>query len=169
MQIQFELSFEDYLAAHRLHATRSLWSRLTRFLNYYFAPVWGIICIGCGLFFLGEHIDIQPIAILLVLGTFMAFYPLYLRFRLKHCYRGTRSETGDCIITLDMERILLEGRNTKSEMSWAAIQFYRESEAVVMLYLAPAKFVAIPKRVCTETQVGELRTILRQKMQPNVR
>jgi hypothetical protein len=41
MQIQFQLSFDDYLAAQRLHQKRSLWARLNFILNYYLLPpVW---------------------------------------------------------------------------------------------------------------------------------
>jgi hypothetical protein len=51
-------------------------------------------------------------------------------------------------------------------MEWKAIHYFREDKSVFLLYLAPAKFIAIPKRVCTEEKITELRSLLSRQVKP---
>jgi hypothetical protein len=54
--------------------------------------------------------------------------------------------------------------NSKSELNWKAIKSFRENKRIFILYLAPARFIAIPKRVFSEAQIEELRTLLLRKI-----
>jgi hypothetical protein len=58
------------------------------------------------------------------------------------------------------------GAHSKSEIEWAAIQFFSENKKVFLLYLAPGKFIVIPKRVCSVEQVSELHSLLLTKTNP---
>jgi hypothetical protein len=51
-------------------------------------------------------------------------------------------------------------------MDWKAVKTFLENKKIFMLYLAPAKFIVIPKRVCTEAQIGELRMLLLRQVKP---
>jgi hypothetical protein len=51
-------------------------------------------------------------------------------------------------------------------MDWGAVKSFRENEKILLLYTAPALFVPIPKHVCTEEQVTELRSLLLRKVKP---
>jgi hypothetical protein len=51
-------------------------------------------------------------------------------------------------------------------MEWKGIHYFREDKNVFLLYLAPAKFLAIPKRVCTEEQITEFRSLLSRQVKP---
>jgi hypothetical protein len=53
--------------------------------------------------------------------------------------------------------------NVSSDFNWKAVQFFREDPKLIMLYLAPAKFVALPKRACTPEQIAELQSLLARK------
>ena len=164
MQIQFQLSLDDYCAAQRLHSTRSSWSRINYVLNFYLSPVLGLCFLALG-FWLKRNPGSMEF-ILIVCGLLLILCPLYMRIYMKRCYKRTRTGTGECAVTLDEERILIEAKHMKSELDWSAVQSFREDGKVFMLYLAPAKFVAIPKRACTKVQIAELRAILPQKVPP---
>jgi YcxB-like protein len=162
MQINFQLSFEDYLASMSLHSTRGTWSRINYMLNLYFAPVVGLFAFA--LAWMLKRGASSYDFILILCGLFMFVYPIYLRWKLRSCYRRTRTGTGDCTLTLDSQRVLIDAGNVKSEMEWSAIRAVRENERLFMLYLAPAKFVAIPKRACSVEQIDEIRTMLSQRV-----
>jgi hypothetical protein len=165
MKIQFHLSFDDYLASMSLHSTRSAWARLNFLMNLYFAPAFGLCAFA--LAWLLKRSATSYDFILLLCGLFMFIYPIYLRWKLRNCYKRTRTGTGDSTVMLDSDRILIDAGNMKSEMEWSAINNVRENEKVFMLYIAPAKFVAIPKRACSGEQIGEIRSLLSRNVQMN--
>ncbi|MGA3082507.1 MAG: YcxB family protein [Terracidiphilus sp.] len=164
MRIQFQLSFDDYRAAQRLHAMRSFWSRLGRVLNYYIYPIIGLISLILSLLLVSGRAPTHSVSTLIICGILLVCCPIYLQIRLKSCYKRTRSGSDGCQLTFDEESIGVEGQYSKGEMEWKAIHFFREDESVFLLYLALAKFIAIPKRVCSEEQIGELRSLLIQKV-----
>lgn len=162
MKIQYELTFDDYRAAQRLHALRSFWSRLVRILTLYIYPVAGFIILLLGLSLFREGASVHT---LFICGIVLVCCPLYLRIQLRRCYKRTRSGNGSCQLTFDEETIRVEGQYSKGEMDWKAIHSFREDAKVFLLYLAPAKFIAIPKRVCSEEQITELKGFFLQKVQ----
>ncbi len=89
--------------------------------------------------------------------------PLILRLDAKRRFSRSRSGTGDCAIAFGPD-LHCQGMYPKSEIEWQAIQRLSEDKNIVLLYLAPGKFIVVPKRVCTSGQAEELRTILRQNV-----
>jgi hypothetical protein len=85
---------------------------------------------------------------------------------MKRCYKRTRSDNSECKLTFGEEHIGIEGLHTRGEMDWGAVKSFRENEKILLLYTAPALFVPIPKHVCTEEQVTELRSLLLRKVMP---
>ena len=166
MQITYELSFDDYRAAQLLHVKRSLWLRLMRILTHVILPICGLCFLVLALTFMGDKKSFDFMVIMLMCGLYLVLCPLYLNWRLKRCYKRTRSGKDNCTATFSEERILIDAGNMKSEFDWTAVHFLREDKKVFMLYLAPAKFIAIPKRVCTESQVEELRSLFQQQIKP---
>jgi hypothetical protein len=169
MQIQFQLSLDDYRAAQHLHATHSPWPLFKYILVYYIYPIIGLFFLVIGYPFYGDKTSNQPIPALIVCGIILVFLPIYMRIHIKNCYKRTRSDNGECKLTFGEERIGIEGQFTNGEMDWRAVKSFRENKKVFMLYLAPAKFLVIPKRVCTDEQITELRKILSHKIQPQNR
>ncbi|MDR3726015.1 MAG: YcxB family protein [Terracidiphilus sp.] len=169
LQIQFQLSLDDYLAAQRLHEKRGLWPRFISILNNYLYPLMGLLSFACGLLLIGRRASTGSVLILFVCGIILLCCPLYIRMRLKRCYKRTRSGNGECTLNLDEEFIRIDGEYTHGEIGWKAVKSFRENEKLFLLYTAPAMFIAIPKRACSEAQVNELRTILQQKVHPTIR
>ena len=166
MQIQFQLSLDDYLAAQRLHAKRSFWSRLVRVLTRYIYPAIGLVFLALSSLFIFDKASMESSSTMLICGIILVFYPIYLHFWLRRCYKRTRSGNDGCQLIFDEGRISVEGQYSKGEMEWKAIHYFREDKSVFLLYLAPAKFIAIPKRVCTEEKITELRSLLSRQVKP---
>ena len=168
MQIQFKLSFDDYRAAQHLHATHSIWPLFKYILVYYIYPIVGLFFLIAGIPLFGDRASNHYVPTLIACGIILVCTPLFMQIHVRNCYKRSRIDNGESKLTIGEEYIGIVGQTTNSEISWKAVKSFRENKKVFMLYLAPAKFIAIPKRVCTDEQISELRTILRQKIQPEI-
>jgi len=75
------------------------------------------------------------------------------------------SGAGDCAIEFDENIIRTQGPHSKSEINWKAIRSFSEDMKSFLLYLTPGKFIVIPKRVCANEQVEELRALFQRNVQ----
>lgn len=163
--IQFTLTFDDYLKAHRLHAKRNLWSRFIDLVNRRLSVALGILILAFAGMISGPGVSwTYPFTTMIVCAIALILAPLYVRLRLKGCYRRTLIGDGARVIDFDEQSIKAEEAHIRSEFAWSAIRFTRENKSLLMLYLAPAKFIAIPKRVCSPEQIEELRLLFREKV-----
>jgi hypothetical protein len=167
IELNFALSFEDYCNAMRLHAKHNWW----RCLNYYCArfvlPVLGIVLLTFGLLISGPGVPWVLVGAQSGLGVFLLFYPLYYRLRLKRCYSRTRIGNGEQSVIITEEGIHVNAENASSDINWKAVQSYLYDNDVFMLYLAPAKFIALPKRILSPEQMSELKSLLSQLIGEN--
>jgi len=164
IHIQFTMTFDDYLKAQRSHAKRNLWPRLNDLVNRRLSIVFGILILAFAGMISGPGVSwTYPFTSMIVCAIALFLVPLYVRLRLKSCYRRTRIGDGTRALDFDEQSIKAEEDHIRSEFGWSAIQFTREDKNVLMLYLAPAKFIAIPKRVCSTEQLEELRLLFREK------
>ena len=164
MQIQYKLTFQDFYAAQALHARRGVIPFLGRWFAFY-----GLMFIGVagGLFFLAlaivqgpAHFDRTPFFLSLVwIGL-----PLYVRWAYRRQFHRSQSESGQNLLDLDADSIRCKNEHSKSEMEWAAIQRTAEDKKSLLLYLAPGKFLVVPKRVCSAEQIDELRALLQRNV-----
>jgi YcxB-like protein len=155
--LRFTLTFQDFLNAQRLHAKANWWRRL----NYYaifMLPVLGVFVILTGNW--RTPVNWPSATFTMAIGLFCVLFPLYHRFRIKRCYRRTRTGSGDHSFEFGQEKIRVEAENMSSEFNWKAVQKYRENKSVITLYIAPAKFIIVPKRVLTTEQQHELHSLL---------
>ena len=164
MQVKYNTTFRDYKAAQTLHAKRGEISYLTHYVGHYFYPFLGVCIL---VFEYTPHRLVgspQPKLISTLCGLLLVCIPFYLRLMMKRSYTRTRTGDGECIIDFGEEVIRMEGLHTKSEVEWSAIKSFSEGDKGFLLYLAPVRFIAIPKRVCTDEQVHDLRTLLQNKV-----
>jgi hypothetical protein len=160
IHLKFNLSLSDYLDAQALHARNNWWRRLNYFAARFVLPVIGVILILQALLMFRTRMPGMFVVIALGLGVFLVFYPWYYRGRLKRCYRRTRTDNGEISVELGESLIHVRTQTSNSELSWKAVQFFLEDQKLFMLYLAPAKFIALPKRVFSHEQIGELQSLL---------
>jgi hypothetical protein len=167
MLIVFSLDFRDFKAAQTLHAKRSEIPYLGYCAVRYIYPVLGL-CILAFEFtphhFVGSP---QPKLYGALCGLFLVCIPLYVRWMTKRCYVRTKSDSSDCSIEFDERSIRAKNLHTRSEVEWTAIRSSSEDSKTFLLYLAPARFLVIPKRACTSEQANELRTLLQEKVKSN--
>ena len=164
VNLNFTLTFEDYPLAQRLHARKNWWLCLNYFAARYFLPVLGDCLIFLGLVTLGHRVSSVLSVVNLGLGVFLVLYPWYYRARLKRCYRRTRTGNGETAVEIGEEMIRVKAENSSSELNWKAVQFVREDQKLFMLYLAQAKFIALPKRVFTPEQLVEFQLLLADRL-----
>ncbi len=163
--MRFNLDFQDYMSAQRLHAKRAIWPRVSFFLSWWSNPVVGLCLLGEAFFLWYKHGFNSALIILFIAGVGFICWPYYLRMRYKALYRKTRKGNTDTELTFNEYRFLAVIPDfAKSEYSWNAVRSWRESDQVLMIYIAPALFVAIPKRALSEPQLHDLRALLRSKV-----
>ena len=165
VHIEFTPAFNDYLCAQRLHARRSAWSRLNDIAARRLNPALGAIILVLALLISGPGVSwTAPFALMILCAIPLLLYPFYIRFRLKQCFTRTRMGDGSRFIDFDQHSIRANEANVRSEIEWAAIQSIKEDNNIMMLYLAPAKFIIIPKKACSEDQHSELRVLFQQNI-----
>lgn len=151
VQLDYTLTFNDYLHAQWLHGDRRWRNGFVQVMNTRILPGFGLLLIVLGLAASRNWVVVG-------LGLLLMSYPLLLRLYFRYCYRATRSE-GECKIEFNQDLIRTSTTNTKGEVQWAAIRSFSEDKKIFLLYIAPAKFFVIPKRVCSEEQINELRCL----------
>jgi len=164
IQIHLEFTYRDFADAQILHVKRSEWTYVGHFLAYYFYPFIGFLIL---LFeFIPNHHDgsSNTKIALTVCGLVLLALPFYRQFNLRRCYRRSRTKSEQCTIEFGEKTIHVKGEHSKSEIQWSAIQSFSEDEKGFLLYLAQVRFVPVPKRVCSEAEVDDLRALFARKI-----
>jgi YcxB-like protein len=167
--LRYKLTFEDYLSAQRLHAKRSLWPRFTFFVVWWAYPAIGLSLIAISFLVWRDHPHSANTAAtvggLLGGGAVLAPWRLFIRRNFKKNYWRTRCGEGEVDVLFNENGIFSEISGlTKGEFSWQATKSWREDKDQVLIYLAPAIFVIVPKRVVSEPQLQDLRALLEGKI-----
>jgi hypothetical protein len=160
VQLEFDFTFRDYLQAQRLHARRTWWTQLNDLMARRLSPLLGAMILLFGILISGPGVSwTAPFILMLFCGLLLLFYPFYMRARLKSCYK--RTLVGDGRRALDLDENTIKGResNICSEFQWAAVKSFQEGKEIVLLYIAPAKFIAIPKHACLPSQLDQIRDL----------
>lgn len=168
MFIEYSLTLRDYKAAQTLHAKRSEIPYLAHCVSRYLYPTLGICIL---IFVFTSHHTVassQSKAIGTICALICVCLPLYIEWTARRSYKGTRSGTGNCTLEISQEIITTKSVHSKSEVEWSAIRSSAEDRTTFLLYLAPARFLVIPKRVCTDGQVNELRALLQNNVKNNI-
>ena len=130
-------------------------------------PAWGLLLVILGIVLATLHTPGFLLAIVFVAGVFLMSYPVYMHFRLKHCFRQTRTGDGSMTFEFDETGIRSTTQGTRGEIEWSAIRAVRENEKLLLIYLAPAKMFMLPKRVFTAAQLEELRQLCQSRTTPH--
>lgn len=163
VHIEYTSALKDYLCAQRLHSKRSLWWRFASVGIRFVGPTLGFLILAFALLLYNPG-SLRSGSYQLMVGCALVLilHPLYIRHRMKSCYRRTRIGNGTRTIDFDEQTIKTREGATRSEFDWSAIKFIREDKNVMMLYLAPAKFLLIPKRCCTPQDLENMRRLFQE-------
>jgi len=162
MHFEFRLTFKDYFTALSLHARRGLVPFVFHVLALYIFPVWGLCLLALTIMNGNERADFWSYAA----PAYLIGCPFLVLFLYRLKFKRSQMDSGEC--TLDLgDVILVRGRHSKTELEWSAIKRYKEGKKMFLLYLAPGKFIPIPKRVCSGQDAAELRALLQERVGKN--
>ena len=169
MHITYSLNRKDYFAGQKLHAKRSELSFLGYCTSRYFYPFIGVCILAFE--FTPHHAggtrNPQPFSV--ACAVLLLLLPVYVHFMARRAFARTKSGSGDCTVNFTPEMILTSGAHSKSEVQWSAIQSSSEDEKCFLLYLAPGRFLVVPKRACTPLQIEELQALFSNCITPVVK
>jgi hypothetical protein len=160
VHIEYTPEFKDYLCAQRLHAKRRVWTRINDFAARFANPALGVLILVLALLIKGPGVSwTGPYVLMIACGIILLAYPRYYRYRFKSCFNRTRIGDGRRAFDINEQLLKLQEGNTRSECTWSAVQAIREDQNVLMLYIAPAKFIMIPKRYCMPQDIDEVKRL----------
>ena len=165
MEIRFEYTAGDFaevqIAATKLVPALRRSQRLPLLVGTMILvslPV--VLATGGHISYLDPRIWIVP-----ALGLYMVLAATVLRpFLLKRHFRKNPHIAGTYSAKLSVESIQYIGPESRSEMSWSAIDCYAESKNVFALVRLPNVVQMLPKRAFTPEQLAEFRELLRNKL-----
>jgi hypothetical protein len=167
MQITYVGSQEDFLNAQKTHAWRK-YSPTSARMQRIASPLVGCLFLYLGFRWYQRGTNSLLIAIEVVWGLYLIFAQpistLLYRRAYKRRFGGQRHET---TLTISDEAIdcVCPGRSSGT-LQWSAINGAIESPSSIPIYLSPAMYLNIPKRVLSESQTEELMAMLRNKDVP---
>lgn len=167
MLLTYKLTLSDYLAAQHLFYWRKVSSKITLVLNYGTYPLAGLLFLAYYTHSVirhpGEHWANGFFGAVFVLFCI----PLLFHYNLRRCYKKTRVIDADCHFDFNEENIQTDLPGySKSTIEWQAVRHYQEGKKTILVYIAPTRFFAIPKRIFTPGQRDELIALLQRKIEP---
>jgi hypothetical protein len=168
MRITFTPTQKDFIDAQRTHAWRRYRPAMAR-LQRALEPFVGVFLILFAVNLARTHANPAIVLLEFVLGLYVLFASRVLGpFLYRRAYRQ-RDRTGPDVTALQFEddAIYMDSPgDSSSRLEWPAILGTIESETTLLLYLAPARFLIIPKRFLEGSQLSDLTTLLREKNVP---
>ena len=163
--LRFNLTFEDYLSAIQLHAKRGLWPRMVSFIVDWLYPPLGVFFFGIAFLQWRGHETTGSVLFAVFAGIILVAGRFHLRWKYKRGYQRTRTGSGDTSIFFREDNFSAEEHDyEKTEYNWNAVKSWRENAKVMLVYLAPALFIVIPKRAISEPQLQDLRALFARKI-----
>ena len=164
ISLRYKLTFEDFLSAQRLHTKRGIWPRISSFVANWICPFLGICFFGMAFRQWRGHAPTGSVLSFIYMGAILVGCRFWLRLKHRRGYHRTRTGSGDCSLFFSESNFLTEEQDyEKTEYSWNAVKAWSEDAKVMLLYVAPALFIAIPKRAISEPQLSDLRALLERK------
>jgi hypothetical protein len=163
MQVAYQLTAAEFVAAQRLHMGRGPLGFFSVAFSYFVAPILGLLLILVipfwrdGITFSSIMRLIPPLLILLL--------PIWLSLYWRYRFRASRVSDSPCVIDFEEDRISSEMPGfSKGIVEWAAIKKYREGAKVLLIYVSRTSFFVVPRRACESGDFSSLRALLDRKL-----
>src|ERR1051326_7465788 len=157
MQIEYEMSEQDFLAAQKL-AMKNLPKRTTR-LMFRLLPFWGVfifIAVAWPVFQRGFTWKTEML-VPLAFGVLALASPLLMKRALQKAYRKNRSLQGKRTLVMNENGLDLSGATFSAQLNWQHFIRFVEDDKSFLLYQSSQVFHIIPKRELTAEQISEVR------------
>jgi len=167
MNVQFELTLEDFRAAHSLARSTHAAARFQRILRVS-APLLGFLLVlsftvAIGL---GKQAAIEPLRPALYLGLGLLALPLVVHYGQRQTYmRSFPDKQGSRLITISVDQ---DGVTSgmpgvaESRYGWSAVRSFVEDKNIALIYVAQVNFLMLPKRAFTSDQLTSVRSLMRE-------
>jgi len=165
MQINYEISEQDFLAGQRL-ATRNSPLRAIRW-SYRVIPAIGGSLLAVMIFSYAtkpQELSLQfmlPVTV----GLFCISLPLIARRAQRKLYAKSTAMHGKLIFDADDEGLRFQGPMYSSQVLWSLYcKFFEDKDSFVLLQQNQQVGNIIPKRSLTPDQIGSLRDLFNRKI-----
>lgn len=168
MKITFVSNLRDFVDSQRTHAWRRYSPRAAR-AQRLFSPFFGAIFVIVGLVGYKQGWNLGLVIFEVMCGLYVGLSSLVIAPLLyRRAYRRRScGQTHENVITFAEEAIDCDcPGHSRGRIEWAAIRGMIESDTTILLYLAPARFLPIPKRVITDPERQEILATIRSKGVP---
>lgn len=155
MNLEYRLTFNDYLEANQAHLKSQRFSYFFLWVGSILLIVWGFDCILIG--------DILIFFFFVILGIFAnpSFNPLQ-RYYLASTWKSQPSIREPITIEVTKEGLTLYSSYFKSHLKWQIYTGFIETKNLFMVYQSKRFFNWFPKRAfSSDEQVHEFRELLR--------
>jgi hypothetical protein len=164
MTLTYELTQADYVDAQIMHrwrrykpSTTEVWMRFT--------PIAGFGLILLGLFFYVRDMSLWAVWVEGLIGVYLIGGMPLAKFRLGRRYNRTRTHVGPVTLRFEEDAIYSECPGVaSSRIEYTIIRSLYPAKNSILVYLAPAIFLILPRHVMTEVQQTDLLRFLQVKM-----
>jgi hypothetical protein len=164
ISLRYKFTFEDYLNAQQLYRKRGLWPRMSSFFANWLCPFVGLCFFGIAFLQWREYAT-GSVLFSIYVGAIFVGCRFYLRWKSRRSYQRARTGSGDYNLSFRESNFSAEESDyEKTEYSWNVVKSWREDANVMLVYIALALFIAIPKRTISEQQLSDLRALLARKV-----
>lgn len=160
IRIEFIFDFNAYLQTQKLHLKNHRWQLILHRFQMVFFPLLGIFALISAMPMFRDGYWALLGVLELTLGAFLVAYPLYVRWRWKRCFTRTRVGNGATVISLDNDKICVASEPARSEVAWAGVSRCVQDDAYWLLYIAPLKFIPIPKASVAPEQTTAIQALI---------
>lgn len=150
MRFEIEYTFADYLSSQRVLAGRG--RRAARLVSW---VIYGVICLGVGLF--GVLRTAGPAGWWVLPALFaltLAASPWLDRLQHRRVWRRSVAVGGvapRAAVEFHGDGVLIEGRSERTFIAWAGFSHWGETAELFLLYQGPGLFRYFPKRAFGDT------------------
>jgi len=130
-------------------------------------PIIGLLPLAFGLWLFYMHWSKWSAWAETILGLYCILGAPITKALLRRRYKRTRIGASQLTLRFEDDALYSDCADTSSSrIEYATFKSVRETKEFVMIYLAPAVFIAVPRRVLTGDQESQLLTFLAGKISP---
>jgi YcxB-like protein len=159
MRIVYRISEEDFMEGQRLFVSAEKWfRRLSRRLM----PWEAAFCLIVGVTALVVTKDRVVPTFLCLISIYLFYRGFALRRYFRRRYRTDQRYKHDLIADISEHCIHFETAFVDSQMKWASVVRWLESDKIFMLFHAPMIFTIIPKRAFAAGDADAFRELVKR-------
>jgi YcxB-like protein len=163
MRLEYVLAPEEFLEGQRVFCS-SLGSRWVRFNFKGLIPI-GVLLMVEGVVAIIFKVDLFAEILLPVLGAYFIFSRLVLWPRkVRREYDQYPDHAGGRSVQFDEDGVATNTSHGSGNMVWSRFTKFSETETIFVLFAPPRFLFTIPKRAIPAEKIGELRSMLVQKL-----